>query len=153
MKNLNIKTNKLKPLFLFTTAVLAKLHRIAYAQSDVPNDLGPVFDFIFRGLNLLVYMSGAVFLIMLFVSGYKYSLSQGDPKGLQGAKDTLTLAVVGFIIVIGVFVFIRILIGAFGLNIALLDPATALRNAVTQFVTMINDCNQGGIGCVDYPGN
>ena len=149
MENLNTKTNKiLRSVFLSTFALLVSLNKIVFAQDlAAPNSLEPVFNFIFRGLNLLVYISGAVFVIMLFVAGYKYALSQGDPKGLQGAKDTLTLAVVGFIIIVSVFAFVGIIVSIFGLNPELLDPTASFRSAIAELVNMINRFNVGGLGC------
>ena len=72
MENLNTKTNKiLRSVFLSTFALLVSLNKIVFAQDlAAPNSLEPVFNFIFRGLNLLVYISGAVFVIMLFLADY-----------------------------------------------------------------------------------
>jgi len=60
-------------------------------------------------LNIGILASGAVFVIMVFLTAYKYAMSQGDPKGISGAHLTLTYAVIGFIVVMGLFTFSTIL--------------------------------------------
>lgn len=67
-----------------------------------------------KALDVVVLSSGVVFVIMIFYSGIKLSLSQGDAKGIQGVKLTLTWAVVGFVAVIGVYTIKNIAFGVFG---------------------------------------
>lgn len=69
-----------------------------------------------RYLNVILYASAAVFIAMVFLSAIKYALSQGDPKALQGAKGALTWAIVGFIVVIGVFTMLVIFKNVLGLK-------------------------------------
>lgn len=75
-----------------------------------------------RGLNLIVLISGAIFTIMLGIAAFKYAMAQGDPKGLQGAKDTLVLAVMGFVVVLFLFSISIIIGNIFGLDTAQLGP-------------------------------
>lgn len=118
-----------------------------FAQFTDETDIGPLFDSLFRALNLVVSVSGVAFIIMLVIAGLKYATSQGDPKGLQGAKDTLTLAIVGFLLVIGVFTLITILLNAFGLNEDLITPGGTLRGAFKSFIKLLNDCNRNPLAC------
>ncbi|HSX27999.1 MAG TPA: hypothetical protein VLF60_00940 [Candidatus Saccharimonadales bacterium] len=48
----------------------------------------------------LVYFAGAISVIMVTVAGFKYVTSQGDPGGIQSAKNTLIYALVGVTIAI-----------------------------------------------------
>lgn len=81
-----------------------------------------------RYLNLILYASAAVFVIMVFLSAIKYALSQGDPKALQGAKGSLTWAIIGFLVIIGVFTMLVILKNVLGLeDNVVLNPVGVLK--------------------------
>jgi hypothetical protein len=69
-----------------------------------------------RTLNVLVLSAGAIFVIFVFISAIKYALSQGDPKALQASQQTLTTAVIGFIVVIGVYTLLTIIKNVLGLK-------------------------------------
>ena len=97
---------------------------------------------IIKILNVLVLSGGAVFVGMLFFSAFKFAMSQGDPKGVQGAKDTATLAVLGFIIVIGLFVIITFVKNAFGINTAVVNNANGpFDTFITGFQRLLNFAN------------
>jgi len=94
---------------------------------------------IIKMLNVLVLSAGAAFVGMLFFSAYKFAMSQGDPKGVQGAKDTATLALIGFIIVIGFFVITTILKGIFGVDSSVVLGANGPFDAfVSGFQRLLN---------------
>ena len=80
-----------------------------------------------RYLNLILYASAAVFVIMIFAGAIKFALAQGDPKAIQGAKGSLTWAVVGFIVIIGVFTMLVIFKNVLGLkDNPIADPVGAI---------------------------
>ena len=61
------------------------------------SDLGSVFK------NVVGYalgFAGIVFFILLLVGGFKFITSGGDPKALEGAKKTLTSAIVGLVVIL-----------------------------------------------------
>lgn len=101
---------------LFSTGVLTRV----YAQR--PEDLGghtdvpQLVDALARGLNILLYASGAVFTGYLIFGAYKFATAQGDPKGISGAKQTLTHAFMGLSIVIGVFAINAIIVNILGIG-------------------------------------
>jgi hypothetical protein len=67
------------------------------------SDLSEIVNAARRGFNILVFIAGAVFIGYLIMGAYKFATAQGDPKGIAGAKQTLTHALIGLSIVIGVF--------------------------------------------------
>ncbi|OGC50954.1 hypothetical protein A2716_02875 [candidate division WWE3 bacterium RIFCSPHIGHO2_01_FULL_40_23] len=83
------------------------------AVDDLPSTIA---CYVSTALNILVVVSGSVFVLMVFYAAVKFSLSQGDPKGIEGAKATLTWAVIGFLVVIGVYVIFAILTGILGVS-------------------------------------
>ncbi len=50
--------------------------------------------------NTLIFVVGAVSIIMIIIGGLRYVLSGGDSSGVKGAKDTVLYAVVGVIVAV-----------------------------------------------------
>lgn len=51
-----------------------------------------------KGVNLLIFVAGAVAVVIIIISGLMYVLSSGDPQNTARAKDALIYAVVGLVI-------------------------------------------------------
>ena len=75
-----------------------------------------IVDMVGKALNILVLSCGAIFIAYLIFGAYKFATAQGDPKGIAGAKQSLTYAVIGLCIVIGVFAINSIVVGILGLS-------------------------------------
>ena len=76
------------------------------------SDLEVVFENI---IAVALGFAGIVLFIMLLVGGFKYLTSGGDPKAVQGAKSTVTVAIGGMILIALAFLilkFIEIFTGA-----------------------------------------
>ena len=52
--------------------------------------------------------------IMILLGGFHYLTAGGDPKKVESARGTLTMAFLGFIIIMGAYLIIAILAGFFG---------------------------------------
>lgn len=54
---------------------------------------------IFRTVaNILLFLVGAVAVIMLIIGGFRYVTSNGDAAAIKGAKDTILYAIIGIIV-------------------------------------------------------
>lgn len=65
---------------------------------DVATDLtgsGGVFTTI---VNILLFVIGAVSVIMLIIGGIRYTVSNGDQNAITGAKNTILYAVIGLVV-------------------------------------------------------
>jgi len=103
-----------------------------------PNLLGLVCVIV-RLLNVFVLSVGAIFVMFVFISAIKYGLAQGDPKALQGAKQTLTLAIIGMLVVIGAFTILTILRNIFGLQYQILtNPFDVLSDRLATLMRQMN---------------
>lgn len=58
-------------------------------------DLEKVFENV---VTSLLALGGIVLFLMLLSGGFKYLTSGGDPKAVESAKNTLTYAIGGFIL-------------------------------------------------------
>jgi hypothetical protein len=99
---------------------------VAYAAdcSDGYNTSGRielvcVVDPFVRFLNGVWLAGGAVFVIMLAISIYKFAMAQGDPKAMEGARNSLTYAIFGGLIVSGLIAIQWLLAVSFGFS----DPS------------------------------
>ncbi len=65
-------------------------------------------------ITAALYFLGAVTLLFIIYAGIKFMFSGGDPKQVQSARQTLTFAILGAILVLlsfGIVIFIRFLAG------------------------------------------
>jgi len=84
------------------------------AKSDQqPTDLfgaGGVFQTI---TDVLLFIIGAVSVIMLILGGIRYTISQGDSAAVTAAKNTILYAVIGLVVAILAYAIIHFVIGSF----------------------------------------
>ncbi len=83
------------------------------AQTDSLLDLVDVGARVF---NIALMSAGAFFVVFVIFAAYKFASSQGDPKAYAGARQSLTYAVMGFLVVLGLAVLNKIVIDAIGIN-------------------------------------
>lgn len=90
---------------------------IQFAQQINANDVGiPTMDgntLLANALNLTYFIAGAVAVIVIIAAGIFYVISSGDPGRITKAKNLLTYAIVGLIIVVSAFVITNFVIGRF----------------------------------------
>lgn len=55
-------------------------------------------EFIKNIVNILLFVIGAVSVIVIIVGGIRYVTSAGDSSGITGAKNTILYAVVGLVV-------------------------------------------------------
>jgi hypothetical protein len=58
----------------------------------------------------LLFVLGAVAVITIIISGFRYTISHGDPKAIQSAKETMFYAVVGLIVAIMAYAIVNFII-------------------------------------------
>jgi hypothetical protein len=63
---------------------------------------------IFKGVtNALIFLVGAVSVVMIIVGGLRYVISNGDSKQISAAKDTILYAVIGVVVAIAAFAIVN----------------------------------------------
>ena len=63
--------------------------------------------------NTLIFLVGAIAVIMLIIGGLRYVTSNGEASSIKGAKDTITYAIIGIIVAILSFALVSFVIGRF----------------------------------------
>jgi len=101
--------NQLKDILVGTVqaATATNVQRI-----NLPfNNLADVFGFL---INVVLGVGIAVTIVFLILGGIQYITAKGDQKAAGAAREALTNAVIGFIVVIGAFTIRLILINVIG---------------------------------------
>jgi len=78
-------------------------------QTDLFGDDG-VFKII---TNVLLFIIGAVSVIMLIIGGIRYVVSGGDSAAVTSAKNTILYAIVGIVVAILAYALVNFVIGSF----------------------------------------
>jgi hypothetical protein len=81
-------------------------------QSDLFGESG-VFKTI---TNVLLFIIGAISVIMLIIGGIRYVVSGGDSAAITSAKNTILYAVVGVVVAILAYALVNFVIGSFSAN-------------------------------------
>lgn len=66
---------------------------------------------IFRTVaNILLFLVGAIAVIMLIIGGFRYVASNGDANAVKGAKDTILYALIGIVVAFLAFAAVNFVI-------------------------------------------
>lgn len=94
-----------------TLRFIAETIKINAGEHNIPT-LG-ANDLFNNGINLIYFGAGAIAVIIIIISGFMYTTSGGDPANIKKAKNGLTYAVVGLVVVALAFVITQFVIGRF----------------------------------------
>lgn len=71
-------------------------------------------DAIFKTItNVLLFLIGAVSVIMLIIGGIRYTISGGDSTAVTSAKNTILYAVIGIIVALLAYAIVNFVITSF----------------------------------------
>jgi hypothetical protein len=79
----------------------------AKGSSNTPTTLfggGGIFTTI---VNILLFIIGAISVIMLIIGGIRYTISGGDSSAVTSAKNTIMYAIVGIIVAVLAFAIVN----------------------------------------------
>ena len=74
------------------------------------NGEGSVFQLV---TNVMLFLIGAISVIMLIYGGIRYTLSQGDATAVTNAKNTIMYSVIGIVIAILAFAIVNFVVTTF----------------------------------------
>lgn len=70
-----------------------------------------------RGLrtvvNVLLFIIGAIAVVMVVIGGLRYTLSAGDASAVSAAKNTILYAIVGLVVAILAYAIVNFVVDAF----------------------------------------
>lgn len=117
-------------LALVASAVVAPVQPVAAVDCDPANGLTGSADCaqgegqadelfegdgaVFRTVtNVLLFIIGAVAVIMLVIGGIRYTISNGDQNQVTAAKNTILYAIIGIVVAILAYAAVNFVIEAF----------------------------------------
>jgi hypothetical protein len=68
------------------------------------DNIGSIINIV---INVLLFLVGAISVIMIIVSGIRYVTSAGDAAAVAGAKNTLLYAIVGLVVAFIAFAIVN----------------------------------------------
>lgn len=63
--------------------------------------------------NILLFLLGAIAVVVIVIGGIKYTTSDGDSSKIQSAKNTILYAIVGIIVALLAFAIVSFVINQF----------------------------------------
>lgn len=75
-----------------------------------------IIDILGRAFNVIMLSAGVVFVGFVILAVIKFATAEGDPKAVQGAKLSLTYAIMGLVVIVSVFAINAIVINALGVD-------------------------------------
>lgn len=73
----------------------------------------PLGSIITKGVNVFIFIIGAISVIMILVGALRYVVSGGNPQATKEAKDTILYAVIGLAIAIASVAIVKFVTGVF----------------------------------------
>ncbi len=64
--------------------------------------------------NTLIFIVGAISVIMLIIGGLRYVISAGNPSAVTGAKDTILFAIIGLVVAALSFAIVSFVVSKLG---------------------------------------
>ena len=74
---------------------------------------GSIFQIV---TNVLLFIIGAISVIMLIIGGIRYTISQGDSSAVTSAKNTILYAIIGLVVAILAYAAVNFVITNFAVN-------------------------------------
>jgi TRAP-type C4-dicarboxylate transport system permease small subunit len=60
--------------------------------------------------DVLIYILGAVAVIMIIIGGFRYATSNGDQNTITGAKNTIMYAIIGIIVAVLAYAIVKFVV-------------------------------------------
>jgi len=76
---------------------------------NTPAQLADIVNVIKNIIGILAPAAGIAFFFMILVGGFQFLMSGGDPKATAAARNTMTYALIGIILVVASWIVILIL--------------------------------------------
>ena len=79
---------------------------------NTPENLFSGDNAIFKTIvNILLFIIGAISVIMLIIGGIRYVVSGGDQNAVSGAKNTILYAIIGIIVALLAYAIVNFVVG------------------------------------------
>ena len=80
--------------------------------NDPGNSAGDFTTLIKNIINILLFLVGAIAVIMIIIGGLRYVISGGDQGQITGAKNTILYAIIGLVVAVLAYAIVNWVLGA-----------------------------------------
>lgn len=87
-----------------------------YAPNDVAT-IQALECIILQFFHIIVLLAGLAVFVMIIISGFKWLASGGNPKAVESARNTVTYAVLGLALIIGIWFILQFIETFTGLTV------------------------------------
>lgn len=106
---------------VMTTTVVLPQYAGASAKSQIQSGVNSVNDgsstdlggLLRTVVNILLFLLGAIAVIMIVVGGIRYTTSNGDSSSLKSARDTILYSVVGLVVALLAYAIVNFVLNSF----------------------------------------
>ena len=70
-------------------------------------------ELIRKVVDVLLFVLGAIAVIMIVIGGIRYTISQGDSAAVTSAKNTILYAVIGLVVALLAYAIVHFVVGQF----------------------------------------
>lgn len=95
--------------FLGVFGLISQILAVPVLAAGEPKKLSEIITILQNIIKLLAPAAGLAFFIMILVGGFQFLNSGGDPKAAGQAKNTLTYAVLGIILVVASWLILKLI--------------------------------------------
>lgn len=99
--------------FLTRLAVTVNTGSDPDSTTTVNIPTGSADSLLANGLNLVYFLAGVAAIVVIIIAGIMYTISSGDAGRMTKAKNLLTYAIVGLVVVLVAFTVTNFFIGRF----------------------------------------
>ncbi len=107
-------------LFLFAPVASAQGLKNAAGKLDTAadksgtRDSGNIESIVGTGIRTVLTLVGLIFLILMVYAGFLWMTARGDEAKIDKAKEIISAALIGLIVVLGAYAITNLVIGRFG---------------------------------------
>ncbi len=93
----------------------------AVRADGMPENLIGVDGVFNRITNIVLYIVGALSVVMLIIGGIRYITSGGDSKKVTDAKNTVLYAIIGLVVAVFAYAIVNFVLNAIGVQTGTID--------------------------------
>ncbi|MBC7764474.1 hypothetical protein H7Y29_02040 [Microbacteriaceae bacterium] len=101
------------PAYAATCRTSAECIKAGVSASGGTSSKTDIGDLIKTVVSVLLFLLGAIAVIMIVIGGIKYTTSNGDSSAVTSAKNTILYAVVGLIVALMAYAIVNFIVDKF----------------------------------------
>lgn len=81
------------------------------------HEIKDIVDIVENIFSIVIRLAGVAAFIMLIIGGFKYLTAGGDPKAAESARNTITYAILGLVLIIAAWFILKFIYEFTGVDV------------------------------------